>query len=179
MRRSLWLARCGLLGALALIGGVLEQLIPALPILPPGARPGIGNIAVLAAGASLGPAGAFAVALIKALFALFTRGVTAFLMSGIGGLLSTIAMLLLLRCNAFGPVGIGVSGAAAHNLGQILVACIVFTPGMLYYLPWMLVFSVLTGCLTGILFGLLRPQLERLVGRERRHITEEEHQDRT
>lgn len=161
-RRTLWLAQCGLLCAVALIAAALEQLLPALPMLPPGAKPGFANIAVLAAGYTLGPAAAFGVATVKALFALATRGATAFLMSLAGGLLSTAVMMLLLHVKFFGTVGIGVSGATAHNLAQLGVAAVLLTGGVQYYLPWLLLFAVMSGCLTGILFGLLQPVLARI-----------------
>lgn len=162
-RRTLWLARCGLLCAVALLAAALEQLIPALPMLPPGAKPGLANIAVLAAGYTLGPGAAFWVALVKVLFALTTRGVTAFLMSLAGSLLSTAVMLIMLHIPLFGTVGIGVGGAVAHNLAQMSVAAVLLTGGVQYYLPWMLLFAVITGSLTGILFGLLQPSLTRLM----------------
>lgn len=161
-RKTLWLTRCGLICAIALGASALEMMLPALPFLPPGAKPGLANIALMAAAASLGPGAAFAVAVVKALFALMMRGATAFLMSLAGGLLSTLIMLLMMRVQFFGPAGIGVGGAVCHNLAQLGVAAALLTPGVVYYLPWMLIFAVLSGLLTGIVFGLIRPTLERL-----------------
>lgn len=160
--RTLRMAQCGLLCAVALIASALEQLIPALPMMPPGAKPGISNIAVLTATELLGPCATLAVIAVKALFALMTRGAMAFLMSLAGGLLSGGVMLLLLRLGCFGTVGIGIAGAAAHNLAQVGVASLLLTAGFRSYLPVVLLFGLFTGSLTGLLYGLLRPGLLRI-----------------
>ena len=160
-RKTLWLTRCSLLCAVALGASLLEMLLPVLPFLPPGAKPGLANIALMAAAYTLGPGAAFAVAVVKALFALMMRGAAAFLMSMAGGLLSTAVMLLMMRSGLFGPAGIGVGGAVSHNLAQLGTAALLLTPGVQYYLPWMLVFAVVSGLLTGMVCGWLRPVLSR------------------
>ena len=65
------------MAALALSIGYLEGLIPQLPFLPPGAKPGFSNIIVMFALDSLNVYYAFAIVALKAVFALITRGVTA------------------------------------------------------------------------------------------------------
>ena len=109
----------GLLGALALALSFLESLLPPLPVLPPGAKLGLSNIAVLFAVQSLGLLPALGVALVKGVFAGLTRGGVAFLMSLSGGLLSTCVTFLLSRLKRprFGLMGLGIAGALAHNTG--------------------------------------------------------------
>jgi len=67
-------------------------------------------------------------------------------------------MCFAAKCKGLSLYGISVLGAAAHNIGQILVAIAVM--GSFYvvaYLPWLLIASVLTGLLTGSLTaGVLR-----------------------
>ena len=79
--KSRKIAVCGLLGALALALTLLEGMLPPIPGLPPGARPGLSNIVTMFAAGSLGLPYALAIALIKGVFAFLTRGVTAGLMS--------------------------------------------------------------------------------------------------
>ena len=93
-------ALLGMLAAAALALSFLENLIPGLPGLPPGAKPGFSNIATMAAAAQLGFAGAFPITLLKAGFAGLTRGATAFFMSTAGGVLSMLVMLPLLHGSA-------------------------------------------------------------------------------
>ena len=65
------------------------------------------------------------------------------------------------HCKGISIYGVSVLGAAAHNIGQILVAVIFM--GSVYvigYLPYLLVVSVFTGMATGSLcsgvFRILR-----------------------
>ncbi len=157
-------ALTGMLGALALALSAMEMLIPPLPMLPPGAKPGFSNLATMYAAHTVGLGPALCVALLKGLFAGLTRGVTAMLMSLAGGLVSTLIMALLLRKTPLGLVGVGVAGALAHNLAQLAVAAVLTTPAVGGYLPWLLLFGTITGTVTGLLLRLLLPLLDR-VGR--------------
>lgn len=154
----------GLLGALALALSGLEMLLPPLPMLPPGAKPGLSNIVTMYAASGVGLGPALVIALLKGVFAGVTRGLTAFLMSTCGGLLSTLVMAFLLRPKKrpFGLVGVGIAGAVTHNAAQLCVASCLAGGVVWYYLPFLLVFAVLTGTLTGILLRVTLPVLEHL-----------------
>ncbi len=162
---SRYVALLGILGALALVLSFLENtLLPDLPLLPPGAKPGLSNLVTTLSGALLGSPAAFAVTFLKALFAFVTRGATAGLMSLSGGLLSTAGLVLLLRLRErfLTFLGISVSCAALHNLGQLLCACVLTgTFSMLNYGKYLLLFSLLAGTLTGVMLNLLMPALIR------------------
>ena len=59
-------------------------------------------------------------------------------------------MYMFKPCSRISIYGVSVLGAAAHNIGQILVA--VFLMGSVYvigYLPYLLLVSVFTGLATG------------------------------
>jgi len=148
------LALLGILGAQALALSFLEGLLPPFPFLPPGAKPGFANIITMFTLCTLGLPEALYITAMKAVFAGVTRGFTAFLMSLAGGLLSTLAMRILLktakRKNGFGWVGISVVCALCHNAGQLAVA--VFwsgTPRIAALAPLLLLFAVATGTVTG------------------------------
>lgn len=153
-----------LLAALALCLSFLEGLIPPLPMMPPGAKPGLSNIAVMYAASSIGLLPALAVVGTKALFALLTRGVTAGLMSLAGGVVSTAVMAAALRSHhpGFGWLGIGVSGAVGHNLGQLGVALLLTGWASIGYFPFLMLFALPAGALTGILLSILIPVVTRL-----------------
>lgn len=163
-RRTRLIALCGMLGALTLTLSALEGMLPPIPMLPPGAKLGLSNIAVMYAVQSLGLAPALLLALIKGLFAGMTRGFTAMVMSLSGGMASTLLMALLLRIGkrSFGWIGIGVAGALAHNAAQLCAAACLTTPALLWYVPWLLLFGILTGTLTGICLRVVLPVLENL-----------------
>jgi len=157
-------ALLGILGAQALAVSFLEGLLPALPGLPPGAKPGFSNIVTMFTAYSMGFWQAILITLIKAAFAGLTRGPSAFLMSLSGGLLSTVVMYLLIRQKRqrFGLVGISVASAVAHNMGQLLAAMVLTGTGAIIgYLPLLTVFALGTGIITGVILKAVIPVLIR------------------
>jgi heptaprenyl diphosphate synthase len=153
------IALIGLLGALALVLGILENLLPPLPGMPPGAKAGLSNLVTMFAAGAIG---LLFIAAIKGLFAFLTRGVSAGLMSLCGGLLSTLIMGILWKKTKFTPVFIGVCGAFGHNLAQLLVALWMTGFGALGYIPALVLYSVVCGICTGLLLQVLLPLLEKL-----------------
>ena len=160
--KSRKIAVCGLLGALALVLTLLEGMLPPIPGLPPGARPGLSNIVTMFAAGSLGLPYALAIALIKGVFAFLTRGVTAGLMSLFGGLMSTLAMWAVWKKTRFSLLFTGVCGALAHNAAQLCIAVLLTGRAALFYIPAMLLLSIVCGLCTGLVLRLLLPLLEKL-----------------
>lgn len=153
-------AFCGLLGALALALSFLEGLLPPLPGIPPGAKPGLSNLSVLAAAEMLSlPYGLF-VALLKGGFAFISRGVTPGVMSLAGGFLSAPVMRLVLRKTRFSPLFAGVCGALAHNAAQLAVALALTGVAAWFYAPAMLLLSMVSGLLTGAVYMGIRRALD-------------------
>jgi heptaprenyl diphosphate synthase len=154
----------GIMGALALVFSFLENLLPAFPFLPPGAKPGLSNIVTMFAACTLGLPAALYVAVLKAFFALLTRGVTAFFMSLCGGLLSAVAMYLLFKLNGkIGILGISVISALMHNLGQLTVSFfLVGSSAVFGYAPFLLLFGIVSGFITGVIFRILLPVVNKI-----------------
>lgn len=152
----------GMLGALALVLSALEAMLPPLPMLPPGAKLGISNLVTMYAAGAVGLVPALCIALLKGLFAGCMQGVVALMMSTAGGLASTLVMWLLLqpKKQPFGMIGLGVAGALTHNMAQLGVAVLLTTPAVGYYAPWLLLFGVLAGILTGLVLRAVTPLLE-------------------
>ncbi|MBQ8026929.1 MAG: Gx transporter family protein [Clostridia bacterium] len=159
-------ALVGILGAQALALSWLESLIPAFPFLPPGAKPGLSNIVTMFTVSTLRVSDAVFIVLIKAAFAGITRGLTAFLMSLCGGMMSLAAMCLIFKVsknNRLGLIGSGVCCALAHNLGQIIAAAVITdTVTIAGYAPALLIFGVCTGIVTGCVFKAVSPLLIKI-----------------
>ena len=169
------ITRLALLASLALALSVLESVFT--PILPPGAKAGVSNIAVMLAAAYLSLPSALALVLIKALFALLTRGVLAFFMSLFGGAMSALTLFLLFRFgkDRLGLIGISMAGAFVHNATQGIVALFVFGKALFGYLPILLLLSLPAGIITGALLGVLRPLFEiHFVKRKEKGIKQNE-----
>lgn len=158
-RVALW----GIMGALAIVVSFLEGLFD-IPFLPPGAKLGLSNVITVAAAMISGLGGAAYITAVKSLFAFLTRGTTAFLLSLSGGVLSTLATVVLLkwkRC-PFSLLGISVIGALMHNAGQLAAAAVLSgTAALMYYAPVLLLFSLVAGALTGFILTAIKPFMQK------------------
>lgn len=158
----------GIFGAVALVLSFLESvLVPDIPFLPVGAKPGLSNIVTMYIAGAVGFPGALYITMLKALFALITRGATGAFMSFSGGLLSTVCVCLLIkyRGRVFSYLGLGIIGAVMHNSGQLMAACIVSgTFALINYGKYLLIFALITGAVTGTVLMLLMPRLEKIGG---------------
>ena len=163
-KKTRFLAQNALLAALALALSALELLIPPLPMLPPGAKLGLSNIVTMYAAGASGLVPALCIALLKGIFSGVTRGVTSLLMSLFGGIFSTLVMWLLLRIKSrpFGFIGLGVAGALSHNFAQLMVAMALTTPAIVYYIPWLILFGIASGIVTGMVLRTVMPLLDKL-----------------
>ena len=157
-------ALLGIFGALALVLSFLENtLLPDLPLLPPGAKLGLSNVVTTVTAATLGAPAAFSITFVKALFAFVTRGATAGLMSLSGGVLATIGLVLLLKLQgrALTFLGVSVVCAALHNTGQLMAAmALTGTASLWSYGKYLLLFSLVTGTLTGLMLNIVMPRLQ-------------------
>lgn len=159
------LALMGLLFALAMALSFLESLLPALPMLPPGIRLGLSNIVTMYALFVLGPVSGYAIAILKALFVLLTRGAVAAAMSAAGGAFSVTIMLLLSLLPGIKEqyLLLSVFGGAAHNIGQLVMArFIINNQYVWYYFPVLLAAGLLMGAITGMALRVVLPYLNRL-----------------
>ena len=160
LRKLLYLA---LLTAVSLVLFVLENQIPA-PVPVPGVKLGLGNVIVTAVLFLYGPREALAVLGCKLLLsAVLTGNLSALAYSAAGGFLSWAGMCLLrplLRERQLWAAS--VLGAMLHNLGQLSVAVLITaTPGLLAYLPVLLLSGMVTGLFTGLAAQAVTARLQR------------------
>ncbi|NDL67213.1 Gx transporter family protein [Anaerotalea alkaliphila] len=143
----------GMLVSAALVLGYFERLIP-MNFSFPGIKLGLANIITLMAVYMFGFREVMTIVLLRVAMTAFFAGTgVSFLYSLSGGMLSFLAMYLLVRFfrRHFSMVGVSVFGAAFHNLGQALVLG-VLTGSLavpLHLLPYLLVAGTATGLLTG------------------------------
>lgn len=156
-------ALLGVMTAVALALSAAEMTLPPIPMLPPGAKLGLSNLVTMYVAGTIGLVPAVCIALVKGFFSGLMCGFTAMLMSLCGGVASTFIMWLLLRLKKpFGYAGLGVSGALTHNAAQLLVAALLTTPAVIYYIPWLILFGILSGFLTGAVLRVIFPLLSRI-----------------
>lgn len=151
------IALLGLLTAIALTIFMIEAQIPAvIPI--PGVKLGLSNIVTVFAVFTLGPWDGVAVLACRIfLGAVFAGNFSTILYSAAGGFLSilvTMGLRKVLKENQIWAAGC--LGAIAHSVGQMIAAiAITRTPGLLVYLPVLVIISIFTGLFTGFCAQLL------------------------
>jgi len=161
--KSKEVALLGIFTAFALVMSLVERMIP-LSFSVPGLRLGLANVVVLMALYLFPMSRALSLTVLKCLMAaMFSGNITTLFYSLGGSLLSFVVMMALIRLfrEHLSPVGVSVAGAAFHNIGQVLVACLLFRSWVvLLYLPLLLLIGIGTGAAIGTLVLHLRPYLE-------------------
>lgn len=143
--------------ALGTVFYVLEGLFP--PLLPvPGAKLGLSSIIVLIAMLILGYKDGIWLAVMRSISGSFIGGTflsPGFMLSLGGALVSAMVVALALKFlrPALSLIGISILGAISHNLTQLLLAFLLLikSDALFYYLPFLLLFGLLSGAVTGLL----------------------------
>lgn len=158
----------GILAAVALVLAFLESMLPDAAFLPPGAKLGLSNIAIMFAVLAVGIADGFVLVLIKSGFVLLTRGLSSLFMSLAGGLFSFFALAVIVivfrKMNRqFSYTMISVICAVMHNTGQAVAASIYTQTNLLTsYLPLLIVLGILSGAVTGVILRTVMPHITRI-----------------
>ena len=149
------LTQLSMLLALSVVLNIFESMIPILGNIIPGSKLGLANVVVL-----------FVIYLYgfkDALFLSFMRVIlVGILRTGLfnivfafslgGAVLSVIAMYLAHRFTKLSVIGVSIIGAIFHSIGQVTMAIIgLHTPNIIFYLPYLLLLSVPTGIVVGLI----------------------------
>ncbi len=159
-RKTRLIALLGVSVAAAMVLSFIETLIP-VPFAVPGIKLGLANTVSLFLLIKLDWKAAGAVSIIRVLLTALLFGNAASLAySFSGALLSIAVMSLLKKTGVFSSVGISISGAVAHNFGQIVLAVFLLeTEQILWWLPALIVSGVITGIAIGIVVSILAKKI--------------------
>ena len=142
--------------ALAMILSFVESQIPAFVAIP-GVKVGLANIAVVFVLYKLGWKEAVLISLVRVFMVsvLFGTAVSLFY-SVAGAVLSLTGMVLLKRTGLFSTVAVSVTGGVLHNVGRILMACLLLeTNVIVYYLPFLILSGVIAGVVIGVVAAIM------------------------
>ncbi|MBQ4536522.1 MAG: Gx transporter family protein [Lachnospiraceae bacterium] len=148
--------------ALAIFG--IECAIPTLVPIP-GVKLGLANIITLVVLVRYSGKDAFFVMLARILLGTLLFGqAMSLLYSLAGGFLCLLAMWCVNRLLQGHFLCLtSMVGALFHNLGQILIALLLTaTPGVLSYLPFLLLSGIITGLFTGLCAQFMNNHLKKL-----------------
>ncbi len=143
-------ALCGLLLAMMLILGWIEKQIPTPH---PALKLGLSNSVLIFAVYMLDVPTAYVLMAFKVFLSnvLFGSLGVSFAMGLAGGVVSLTAMVLISRVKGMHPVTVSIVGGVMHHVGQILMALLVVnTPGLLSFLPFLMIGGLVFGAVTGV-----------------------------
>ena len=147
--------RLSMLLALSVALNVIEASLPLFNGYIPGLKLGLANIVTLFIIYQFSLKDAFYVGILRVfLVGILRTGLfsTTFFFSLSGVLLSIICMYLAKNFLKLSIVGVSIIGSIAHSTGQVISSILLLQmTSMIYYLPWLLLFSIPTGILVGLI----------------------------
>ena len=157
------LTELAMLTAVALIIFVIELQIPN-PFPIPGVKLGLANIITVYAVYHYRAGEVMLIVFVRVFLGALFGGVMSTLLYSLAGSMLCLAGMIPLR-KVIDEKYIWISsvfGAVLHNIGQIAVAVLITqTPGVIAYLPFLLVSGCLAGAFTGICAQLVLRRLSR------------------
>ncbi len=160
------IAICGILTSLAMAISLLERYIP-LDIILPGLKLGLANIVTVYAILKIGKKEALLILLARVLLvAIISARLSSLLFSLLGAIFAWIIMCILSKFidEKISVIGLSIAGAAFHNIGQIIVGVfIVGNLSVMAYLPYLLIISIFSGFLTGLLISLFLEKTKNIL----------------
>ncbi len=152
----------GLSIALAMILSFVESQIPALVAIP-GIKVGLPNLVMVFLLYKVGWKETVIVSIIRVvLVSMLFGNVQTMAFSIAGAALSLTGMIILKKFNLFSCIAISVVGGVLHNVGQIIMACLITqTAGIVTYLPVLLISGTVAGVVIGLIGGMLVKRLDK------------------
>ena len=150
-----------LLTAIALTIFMVEAQLPGL-VPVPGIKLGLSNIVTVYAVFTMGPVKAGCILFCRVfLGAVFSGQMSTIFYSGAGGLCAIFITILSRKFLTSKQIWVaGVLGALAHSIGQMGMAIVLTsTPGLIGYLPIMIIVGIFTGAFTGFCAQFLTERL--------------------
>lgn len=137
--------------ALSIVLSIFESFIPIINGSIPGLKIGLANIVILFMLYRYNLKDAIYLSILRViLMGLIKAGFGInFIFSIVGAILSVSAMSIFKKLN-FSIIGVSIIGSIFHILGQIISAIILLnTFNLIYYLPYLIIFSIITGFIIG------------------------------
>lgn len=154
MEKTKKLMYMSLLVAMALMLHIVERNIP-VPFVTPGAKLGLANLVTVIALYTLpSKLDVFKIIIVRMILStLFGGPVSSLMYSMAGGILSFLIMIVVKEIgkNKVSIIGVSAAGAVFHNIGQIIVACLILNNiGVSLYLPVLSIAGIITGIFVGM-----------------------------
>lgn len=155
--------RLTMLLALSVVLNIIESFIPLFNGSIPGLKLGLANIIILIVLYMFSFKDALYVSLLRiVLVGILRTGLfsTTFFFS-LGGALLSLCSMFIAKKTKLSIIGVSIIGSVFHSIGQVLVAILLIkNTYIIYYVPWLLLFSIPTGVLVGLTSKAILNNLE-------------------
>lgn len=144
--------RLTMLLALSVVLNIIESFIPLFNGNIPGLKLGLANIIILIVLYMFSFKDALYVSLLRIILVGILRtglfSMTFFF--SLGGAILSLCSMFIAKKTRLSIIGVSIVGSIFHSIGQILVAILIIkNMYIIYYVPWLLLFSIPTGILVG------------------------------
>jgi heptaprenyl diphosphate synthase len=148
--------RLGIFLAFAMVLSYVEALIP-IDFMIPGAKIGLANLCIVLVLYLYGPIDALVINIIRVFLTAFMfTNLYSFLLSLCGALISFIGMYIMKRTKKFEILTVSAFGGICHNIGQLLMASVLYSS---FYIMYYSVALIIIGLITGVLIGFLSTEI--------------------
>ena len=146
------ITKIAILTSICVVISIIESYFTFIGDIIPGLKLGLANIVIIFTLYEYNFKTAITVSLVRVLIVALLRtgfGIN-FFFSLSGALFSIIAMVLVKKTK-LSIIGVSIVGSIFHSIGQVLVGILVLNNyNITYYLPYLLIFSIPTGIIVGI-----------------------------
>lgn len=153
------IAKISMLLSISVVLSLIESIIPIFNGTVPGIKLGLANIVIVFSLYYLSFKEAIYITILRVIImGILRTGLfsISFFFSISGALLSIISMYIAKKITKLSIVGISIIGSIFHSIGQIIIAIIFLSNiNIIYYLPILLISSVITGFIVGIISNKL------------------------
>lgn len=147
------ITKIAILTSICVVISILESLFTFIGDIVPGLKLGLANIVIIFALYEYDFKTAFLVSIIRVLIvALIRTGFGINFFFSLSGAIFSIVFMYIFKKTRLSIIGVSIIGSVFHSIGQVLVGMLLLDNyNVIYYLPYLLLFSIPTGIVIGII----------------------------
>lgn len=141
------------LTAMSVVIGILESLITPVGDILPGLKLGLANVIIIFALYKYNFSKALMISIIRVfIVALLRSGFGFNFFFSLGGAMLSIIVMALAKKTHLSLIGVSILGSISHSIGQVLIGMLILkNSNIIYYLPYLTLFSIPTGIIIGVI----------------------------
>ena len=143
----------GVLTAISVVISIIERYFTFIGDIIPGLKLGLANIVIIFALYKYNFKTALIISLVRVfIVALIRTGFGFNFFFSLSGAILSIIMMSLVKKTKLSIIGVSIVGSLSHSIGQVLIGVLLINnKNIIYYLPYLLLFSVPTGVIIGLI----------------------------